>query len=107
MENSGFKITSIRHYFYIMLAVVLCGGCYPVEVHETINRTKHINIETKVIVKQLSETDNFSIITIDSCEYIIYKEKDMAGSHGGAGFGGMCHKHNCKYCKERALANYR
>jgi hypothetical protein len=38
--------------------------------------------------------DEFSIIIIDSCEYIIYNAKANDG-------GAFAHKGNCKYCVKR------
>jgi hypothetical protein len=90
----------------ILLTCVLCVGCYPTEVHETINRTKHIEIETEVIVKTIPQTKEFRIVTIDSCEYIVFKDYGYGGN-AGWGYGGICHKENCKYCAERAKANAR
>lgn len=36
------------------------------------------------------------VITIDSCEYII-----LSGKSGYGAYGGIVHKHNCKFCKQR------
>ena len=93
------KIT-MRNTLYLVLVLLICVGCYPTEVHETVNRTKHINIETEVIVKRINSSGDYKIITIDGCEYIEHHY------HGESGVGiGIVHKGNCKYCAKRALAN--
>ena len=38
----------------------------------------------------------YKVVVIDSCEYIIYTERE-----GYAGYGFMTHKGNCKFCEER------
>ena len=95
MKN--FKNT-LRNTLYLVLALVLYAGCYPTEVHETINRTKHIEIETEIIVNHVNGNRNFKIITIDKCEYIFYDTQHL-------GSGTITHKGNCKYCANRALVN--
>ena len=40
----------------------------------------------------------FSIIVIDSCEYLKYSE-----TYGYSGYGYFAHKGNCRFCKERRL----
>lgn len=42
-------------------------------------------------------TSNYTIITIDSCEYIYMETR---GGHGGIA---LSHKGNCKYCKKDTL----
>lgn len=46
----------------------------------------------------------FSVVVIDSCEYLIrtYSDSKHHGRRGfGFGYGYMAHKGNCKYCMER------
>ena len=46
----------------------------------------------------------FSVVVIDSCEYLIrtYSDRKHIGHHGyGFGYGYMAHKGNCKFCMER------
>ena len=90
----------LNYVLCLLLSSTLFVGCYPTEVHETINRTKHINIETEVIVKHIPNSKKFSIVTIDKCEYIVYKDCGVM-STGGWGSGGITHKENCKYCVKR------
>ena len=42
--------------------------------------------------------NGFSIIVIDSCEYLRYSE-----TYGYSGYGYFAHKGNCRFCKERRL----
>jgi hypothetical protein len=62
---------------------------------ETITNTKTINVETEVTVKKINSNDDFEIVTIDGCEYIVmekfYRDHSVTGS--------ITHKGNCKYCK--------
>lgn len=87
------------HNILYLFIVFLFSSCYPTEVHETINRTKYIEIETEIIVKHINNDRNFKIVTIDSCEYITWNPNP---GYTGSG-GGICHKENCKYCTKRAL----
>lgn len=46
----------------------------------------------------------FSVVVIDSCEYLIrtYSDRKHIGHHGyGFGYGYMAHKGNCRFCRER------
>jgi hypothetical protein len=63
---------------------------------ETITNTKTINVETEVTVKKINSSDDFEIVTIDGCEYIVM-EKFYSGANGNT-TGGITHKGNCKYC---------
>ena len=48
--------------------------------------------------------DGFEVIVIDSCEYIIKKDRQFYGIYCAAGnetCGYMAHKGNCRFCKER------
>lgn len=103
MKNKTLNTRKARHFLYALLALVLCGGCYRTEVHETVNRTKYIDIETEVVVRKINSSKDYSIVTIDSCEYVVYHYD--ANSVSGWSKGGITHKGNCKYCAKRALAN--
>lgn len=46
--------------------------------------------------KAKEEVKPFSVIEVDSCEYLYYTME-----RGYAGFGFLAHKGNCKYCAER------
>ena len=43
----------------------------------------------------------FSVIVVDSCEYIIKREVMYYNSAHPSGFGYMAHKGNCRFCAER------
>lgn len=90
--------------FLTLIVLFLITGCHthPTEVHETINRTKYINVETEVIVKQINKNKYFSIVEIAGCEYILYsRTTELQGGYGGGGAGGLTHKGNCKYCLKK------
>jgi hypothetical protein len=93
MKNS---ITKLSYTLYILL-VAFIFGCTETVTNETIKKTKYVNIETEVIVKQINSNKDFSIVTIGGCEYILY-------NHSSADFSraGLTHKGNCKYCIERS-----
>jgi hypothetical protein len=61
---------------------------------ETITNTKTINVETEVTVKKINSNDDFEIVTIDGCEYIVMDKWYSSGR-----IGSITHKGNCKYCK--------
>jgi hypothetical protein len=70
---------------------VLCSGMFilseiaktvkAIRKVETITNTKTINIETEVTVKKINSSDDFEIVTIDGCEYIVM-EKFYSGANG-------------------------
>jgi hypothetical protein len=67
----------------IIISLLFCFGC------ETTYE------KTKIIPYQIN-MDDFVIVILDSCEYIVY---DRIVGH--AGVGGICHKQNCKFCLDR------
>ena len=67
---------------------------------ETITNTKTINVETEVTVKKINSSDDFRIVTIDGCEYIMMEKLIPMGS-GRTTIGSLTHKGNCKFCVER------
>ena len=78
-----------RNALYAVLAAVIFCGC------ELPDQPK---AEPKKPVERNVLADNdFEIVTIDSCEYIVFDRRI-----GYAGSGGLCHKQNCKYCTERS-----
>jgi hypothetical protein len=60
---------------------------------ETITNTKTINVETEVTVKKINSSDEYEIVTIDGCEYIVMDKWYSSGR-----IGSITHKGNCKYC---------
>jgi hypothetical protein len=86
-----------RHLLYTLLVAFLFCSCTKTVTNETIKRTKYVNIETEVIVKQINSSRYFSIVTIGGCEYILYDY-----SYDGYSRAGLTHKGNCKYCAKRS-----
>jgi hypothetical protein len=82
---------------YTLLVTFLFCSCTETVTNETIKRTKYVNIETEVIVKQINSSRDFSIVTIGGCEYILYDHSAAEYSRAG-----LTHKGNCKYCVERS-----
>lgn len=82
---------------------VLCSGMFilseiartvkAVNKIETITNTKTINVETEVTVKKINSSDEYEIVTIDGCEYIV-----MDKWYSNGRIGSITHKGNCKYC---------
>ena len=75
--------TSIYHrtFAYVMLvAVIFCGCELP-------------SGQQQIKVKTLTKKDGYSIIEIESCEYIEVSEMN--------GYYSLTHKGNCKFCAER------
>lgn len=55
---------------------------------------------TKNVTFNAMNNQDFQIITIDSCEYVLYcSEKSTA--YSGAWTSGLTHKGNCKFCAKR------
>ena len=88
------KRTSIYHrhfaFAYVLLVAVIFCGCEPQNQQQK-GEPKN-NVERDI----MADSD-FEIVTIDSCEYIVFDRV-----HGYAGSGGICHKQNCKFCEERS-----
>ena len=92
---------SLIYCLFVVLIIVI-SSCN--DTH-TVNRTKTIIIEQEVLIKKINSNKDFSIVTIDSCEYIVFNRFYKFGN-GDAGYsGGITHKHNCKYCKAREARN--
>ncbi len=96
-NNSSYRIS--KHIFYLLLALVFVGGCSTNTPTET-NKQPTEKMKNYTITKTERSTVNFGLHTIEyeGCEYIIYKDNSIGSVQ-------MIHKHNCKYCAERALAN--
>lgn len=51
---------------------------------------------TKVKVRQSVSNKYLKVVTVDSCEYVVFDKWS-----GGGGHGGITHKGNCKFCLKR------
>lgn len=89
------KNKKLNNVLYIILSLVLFS-CGETHIHEVINRTKTIEIQTEVIVKKVQGNKNYQIIIIDGCEYIRYFKTKFTMDNGTGAAGGLCHKGNCK-----------
>ena len=72
-------------YIFIILVLTSCRE------EEKINKDSQTENEAKTQIHKIKR-DQLKIITIDSCEYILYKETQ--GSNHAYGY--MAHKGNCK-----------
>jgi len=91
------RLKTLKSYtLYTLLVAFLFCGCNETVTNETIKKTKYINIETEVIVKQINRNKDFAIVTISGCEYIWYDHNRPDFSRAG-----LTHKGNCKFCTER------
>ena len=52
--------------------------------------------KTAAEIEEAECLHGFSIVIIDSCEYLVNYE-----THGYSGYGFFAHKGNCRFCKER------
>ena len=52
--------------------------------------------ETDAEIEEQKRLNGFSIMVIDSCEYLKKRE-----GGGYLGYGFLAHKGNCRFCKER------
>jgi len=66
------------HFLYTLLVAVFFVGCNKTPTEKKINYTY--------------QEEEFTIIEIDSCEYIL---SDVYAGNS------ICHKGNCKFCAER------
>lgn len=61
------------------------------------SKTKKID-PTKNVSYDVMNNPNFQIITIDSCEYVLYCSQKYSGSWAS----GLTHKGNCRFCVKRS-----
>ena len=89
------KLTKLKSLFILCLVICFCS-CGETHIHEVINRTKTIEIQTEVLVKKVRSNENYQIITIEGCDYIRYFQVEYSMDNGRGAAGGLCHKANCK-----------
>lgn len=82
-------------YGFITFVSFFLLSCGETHIHEVVNRTKTIEIQTEVIVKKVQGNENYQIILIDGCEYIKYFQVEYSKDNGRGAAGGLCHKANC------------
>lgn len=70
---------NLKKVFFALTVLTMFYGC----VRQNENTTT---------VKEIGQVGYSQVFEIDSCEYVSWKS-------GNA--GGLVHKQNCKYCKER------
>jgi hypothetical protein len=75
------------------IAILLLFSC---KGHNSVESDNKQRVDSIVTLGKFPyrSVDEFSIIIIDSCEYIIYNAKANDG-------GAFAHKGNCKYCVKR------
>jgi hypothetical protein len=76
----------------LLVAVIFCGCEAPRQQPE-----QPIVKTEEQIVNEQAYINDLEIVVLDSCEYILFDRR-----RGYAGSGGICHKHNCKFCAERS-----
>ena len=100
MKNLGLNTLKLRHYFYIMLVLVISVGCCSNSSNVEIEELIKPEVKTYTITKSGKFSLDYGLCTIDyeGCEYIIFKDGSRAQVE-------MFHKNNCKYCKKREFGN--
>lgn len=75
-----------------VVVILFCFVCFKTaDQNKKVRKTKQI--QERELFSTSFETQGYAILEIDSCEYIMYD---------GSGYkGGIAHKGNCKYCKNR------
>ncbi len=78
-------------FAYVLVFVIFCGCGEPAKQKENVISAKRINIHW--FDGYSPRQEEFTIITIDSCEYLLarYDRSRM-----------ISHKGNCKFCAERS-----
>lgn len=79
----------------ILFAMISCSEQpNDTNIYHEVERTNDVY---KVnVISTFNDTTMLRVIVIDSCEYLIGKNR-----FGDAGYGYLSHKGNCKYCAER------
>lgn len=61
------------------------------------NSIKKLNAKPKKVNYKRSVSNKYlKVVTVDSCEYVVFDKWS-----GGGGHGGITHKGNCKFCLAR------
>ena len=85
----------LRHFafaYVLLVAVIFCGCEEP----------KPQNLDpTKNVTTNVMNNPDFQIVTVDSCEYVLYCSLKST-NYSGAWTSGLTHKGNCKFCAERS-----
>lgn len=85
--------TSSRYFINAMLAAVLFSGCK----NESENNQHPID-QSKNVVEQPMNNSDYSVVIIDSCEYVVFDRNNFSyNSHSS----GITHKGNCRFCSAR------
>ncbi len=78
----------------ILFAMISCSEQPDTNIYHEVERTNDVY---KVnVTSTFNDTTMLRVVVIDSCEYLIGKNR-----FGDAGYGYLSHKGNCKYCAER------
>lgn len=78
----------------ILFAMISCSEQPDTNIYHEVERTNDVY---KVnVTSTFNDTTMLRVVVIDSCEYLIGKNR-----FGEAGYGYLSHKGNCKYCAER------
>ena len=78
----------------IILLAVIFLGC-----SKENQQQQNIDLSKEVIVEDFN-SPYFQEVTIDSCQYILYRKWE-GGNYSFS--SGLCHKGNCKFCSERCV----
>jgi hypothetical protein len=76
-------------FFILIFAIYGCNEDKPTYVNPSKNVTSSV-----------MNNPNFQIVTVDSCEYVLYCSQ-KSRDYSGAWASGLTHKGNCKYCRKR------
>jgi len=84
----------MKNILLIFIGLITFYGCS--NKKEEIEKKSSVNDFQKIVDNKSASNRLVQIITIDSCEYIVWD-----GSHGEVGFA---HKGNCKWCYIRQIS---
>ncbi len=91
------KTSNYRKHFafacLLLVAVIICGCSDAAKQKENVRSAKRIDIDW-VDENGNGSNEEFTIIQIDSCEYLFAKPTINGGM--------ITHKGNCKFCAERS-----
>lgn len=88
------SILALSKAFFMLLVMCCFSSCEISNHHEQpIDASK--NIQTTSF-----NDSRFSVVFLDSCEYILYREQFNDG-HGNKYTASITHKSNCKFCEKR------
>ena len=95
------KIITMKKIILLTLTVLMMAGCNTKTEEQRYNNYLQEQKEVKRRIEHQNRWKGYSVIVIDSCEYIVKTINTYEGLNRATQSGYLAHKGNCRFCKER------